>query len=113
MESSVTGSSDAATLQEPDGNSASPPAAKVVQEISAPSAESSPATVPCPRCGSKLTNPEGLGWCPSCGYCRSLEDDASKAALATPAASRRPSPLGMVEFCEMLGRLPFWLWALL
>src|SRR5438105_11856911 len=26
----------------------------------------------CPRCGGKLVDPDGLGWCQRCGYCHSL-----------------------------------------
>src|SRR5439155_25857678 len=82
-------------------------------EPSVPSVEPPPVASPCPRCNGPLTNPEGLGWCPKCGYCRSLEEDANKAALAAPPAARRPSALGFVEFFEVLGKLPSWLWPLL
>src|SRR5438128_8285935 len=119
MKPSTTDPSDVMTLQIHRDNSARASTATVVAEAetSAPpvetTAEATPEAPPCPRCGGKLTNPEGLGWCPSCGYCRSLEQDAKKAALATPAAPRGPSPLGIVEFVEVLGRLPRWFWGLL
>src|SRR5260370_41891839 len=113
MNPPATESSDVMTLQIRRDNSARPSTTNIVAETSAPTAEPTPAAVPCPRCGGKLTNPEGLGWCPSCGYCRSLEQDANKAALAAPPAPRRPSPLGVVEFVDGLGRLPSWLGALL
>src|SRR5262249_36150457 len=32
-----------------------------------------PGTDDCPKCGTKLINPENLGWCRKCGYCRSIE----------------------------------------
>src|SRR5690348_15640877 len=101
MKSSTTESKETRTPQIRSANSARPSTASVVQETaaveetaSAP-AEATPEVPLCPRCGGKLTNPEGLGWCPSCGYCRSLEQDAKKAALATPAKPRGPSPLGI------------------
>jgi hypothetical protein len=68
-------------------------------------------TVPCPRCGSKLVSPESLGWCPKCGYCRSLEEDAAKVALIKPPV-HKPSPLGAVEFVEALRKVPFWVWVI-
>jgi hypothetical protein len=86
---------------------------EAVAQPSAPTAEPVPVAPPCPRCGGKLTNPESLGWCPSCGYCRSLEEDAKQAALATAPTNRQPSTLGVVEFVEMLAKLPRWLWVLL
>jgi hypothetical protein len=88
-------------LAKTDAGSAGPP------EISPdpPSAET------CPRCGGKLINPEGLGWCSKCGYCKSLEEGAAKVELA-PQATRQPSPLGAREFVELLQRLPRWFWVL-
>jgi hypothetical protein len=119
MKPSATDTSDVMTLQIHRDNSARASTATVAAEAetSAPpaeaTAEATPEAPPCPRCGGKLTNPEGLGWCPSCGYCRSLEQDAKKAALAAPATPRGPSPLGVVEFVEVLGKLPRWFWVLL
>jgi hypothetical protein len=43
--------------------------------------------VNCPRCHTILTDPYGIGHCPRCGYCRSLEVEGV-AVLA--AAARRP-----------------------
>ncbi|HLJ92372.1 MAG TPA: hypothetical protein VKU02_04185 [Gemmataceae bacterium] len=125
MKPSTTDSPDVMTLQIRRDNSgrASIPDIDVETAIPAaetaplpettPPAETTPAAPPCPRCGGRLTNPEGLGWCPGCGYCRSLEQDANKAALAAPPVARRPSPFGVVEFVEVLGKLPRWLWVLL
>jgi hypothetical protein len=80
-----------------------------------PSSEPTPpvdsAPTSCPRCGGKLINPESLGWCPKCRYCRSLEEDAPKVALVkTPLA--KTSPLGIVEFCNLIAKLPRWVWVL-
>ena len=36
----------------------------------------------------KLINPESLGWCQACGYCRSLEEDRAKMPLPTAAVGR-------------------------
>jgi hypothetical protein len=64
---------------------------------------------PCPRCGGKLVNPEGLGWCPRCGYCKSLVEDSAQGALPSAPPSRQASPLGIVEFGALLGNVPSWL----
>jgi len=63
----------------------------------------------CPKCQGKLIDPSGLGWCKSCGYCKSLEEEKDRVPLAeTPATPRTPSVLGMVEFGQMLAKLPNW-----
>src|SRR5947208_17153628 len=62
----------------------------------------------CPRCGGKLVSPENLGWCPKCRYCRTVEEDAPKVARASSAVAT--SSLGMVEFFNLLSRLPCWFW---
>lgn len=67
----------------------------------------------CPRCGAKLTDPEGLGWCPGCGYCRSLEEEGQALPAAAPAAAKKPSALGASEFGEAMKRMPSWAWPLL
>jgi len=69
--------------------------------------------VPCPRCGAKLINPESLGWCSRCGFCRSLEEDAAKMDSVAPGRAPNPSFLGASEFLDLLGRAPRWLWVLL
>src|SRR5438128_8797477 len=95
------------------------PAADPIPATEAPSSKPSEASVErtiCPRCQSKLTNPEGLGWCSRCGYCRSLEEEKPVAApLPTeqPATSKKPSALGALEFVEAVKVLPDWLWPLL
>jgi hypothetical protein len=68
----------------------------------------------CPRCGGKLTNPDGIGWCPGCGYCRSLEDEGAEVAPPPePAAPKQPSALGAAEFGVAMRRVPLWFWPLL
>jgi hypothetical protein len=82
-----------------------------VTETDTPPATEGAASV-CPRCGGRLSNPAGLGWCPKCGYCRSLQEEANlPAALGKPAAVKS-SPLGVVEFFHLLGRVPGWFWVL-
>jgi hypothetical protein len=61
----------------------------------------------CPRCGGKLTNPESLGWCPKCSYCRSLEQDQDKVATLK-SGPRKPSPFGIVEFAQLIWNSPRW-----
>ena len=109
MESSVTDTPEMQTPPAGGTNSVQTPSTKSEAEKSPASAEAVSTAAVCPRCSAKLTNPEGLGWCPACGYCRSLEQDAGKAALAAASAARKPSALGFVEFFELLGRLPRWL----
>jgi hypothetical protein len=68
----------------------------------------------CPRCKGKLTDPGGLGWCQTCGYCHSLEQEKARTPLAAAAApARRPSFLGGLEMFEVVSALPGWFWGLL
>jgi hypothetical protein len=46
----------------------------------------------CPRCAKPLTDPTGLGWCPACGYCHSLEEDRAKLNLK-PAPKAKQAPV--------------------
>jgi hypothetical protein len=67
----------------------------------------------CPKCEKKLIDPSGLGWCRSCGYCKSLEDDKARVPIQTqPAQPRKASLFGMAEFGEVMSRLPAWTWVL-
>jgi hypothetical protein len=66
----------------------------------------------CPKCEAKLIDPSGLGWCKSCGYCKSLEEDKARVPMRTAGASKTPSLLGMVEFGQVLAHLPSWAWVL-
>jgi hypothetical protein len=69
---------------------------------------------PCPRCGGRLTNPDGLGLCAGCGYCRSLEEEAPAVAPPPePPAPKEPSILGATELGEAMRRMPRWAWPLL
>lgn len=64
----------------------------------------------CPKCKGKLTDPTGLGWCPKCGYCRSVEAEAGRVveAIPGPQAARKPSFMGMREFLELILHAPAW-----
>lgn len=66
----------------------------------------------CPRCGGQLINPGSLGWCRSCGYCSSLEEERAKAVLPA-AGTSKSSFLGAVELLQLLSKLPRWVWVLL
>jgi hypothetical protein len=71
----------------------------------------------CPRCGKPLTDAAGLGWCPACGYCRSLEETAGHAEVAeaekakvasvaaAPAAAAAPFVIPAWPFPLLLGMI--------
>lgn len=61
-----------------------PPPTILGPASSKPLPVSSGQEVLCPRCGAKLINPDSLGLCQVCGYCRSLEEGRAKV-LAVPA----------------------------
>jgi hypothetical protein len=73
-----------------------------------PAPPNEPPAEKCPKCEKKLIDPQGLGWCRSCGYCKSLEDDKARAPLETHTAPRKPSALGLVEFGQYIAGLPSW-----
>lgn len=66
----------------------------------------------CPRCQGKLIDPQGMGWCRACGYCKSIEDDKGLAAVQKPAA-RQPSALGVVDFFFLLTKIPDWVYLMI
>jgi hypothetical protein len=67
----------------------------------------------CPRCGAgKLVDPDSLGWCSRCGYCRSLEAESKKVLEASKPAGKASSALGAAEFANIVQRLPKWSWIL-
>ena len=68
-----------------------------------PAPESNPVVTEaprCPRCESRLIDPNGFGLCPKCGYCRSLEEGPG---AAWPGKRAMP---------EALARGRRWLWIL-
>jgi hypothetical protein len=73
-----------------------------------------PEVVSCPRCHKPLVDPSGLGWCKSCGYCKSLEEDKTKATLAAPPVKRAPPSLGgLTQTGIAVTQLPLWFWVAL
>lgn len=107
MKSSLTNPSD----ETPTLPISNPDFALLDAPRSTPGAPSGSAALPCPRCGQKLIDPDSLGWCPKCGYCRSLEEAAVKApALAPVGTAHKPSQLGVVEFYQLVANLPGWFW---
>jgi hypothetical protein len=65
----------------------------------------------CPSCKGKLTNPEGLGWCPKCGYCREVEREKQTDSVE-PAQETKPSFLGWRETLDLVRDLPPWFWVM-
>lgn len=65
----------------------------------------------CPRCGKPLTDPQGMGWCQGCGYCKSLEEDKAKVKLE-PAAPK-PDAQGGTPAAKIALSVPRWIWPLL
>jgi len=63
-----------------------PGAVQTAAEAAPTAAEAVPATA-CPRCRGKLADPEGLGYCPRCGFCRAVERE--KAQAQTAAAQKQ------------------------
>lgn len=68
------------------------------------------AAVPCPRCQQPLIDPNGLGWCKACGYCRSLAESEKQAGPA-PQAPAKPNTLTATG--SALGQTPRWFWIML
>src|SRR5688572_28317582 len=66
------------------------------------------AAASCPKCQKRLIDPDGLGWCKSCGYCRSLESEKGNQLLA---AERGPSKGAIMA--SAAGNVPLWVWVLL
>ena len=75
------------------------------QEIAVPD-------VLCPKCAKALVDPDGLGWCSGCGYCKSLEDKTAPS-IARENAPGKPSVGGIVETASAIRHLPIWFWVLL
>ncbi|MCI0459990.1 MAG: hypothetical protein L0Z62_23815 [Gemmataceae bacterium] len=96
---------------------APPPAAPAeADDVSQPSAAPPEQTdqVACPACGGKLIDPDGLGWCQACGYCRSMQTERTREQRRKPRKKppRGDSPLGVVEFFCLLAATPRWVYAL-
>ncbi|HEX3314830.1 MAG TPA: hypothetical protein VHR72_08070 [Gemmataceae bacterium] len=82
----------------PETKSATPPAA----------------ATPCPKCGKVLVDPNGLGWCSACGYCKSLADVSMEPAVVeAEAETTPPTPSMGAATVGAIGHLPVWFWVLL
>jgi hypothetical protein len=90
-----------------------PPVSAATGPASPTASEMEAAVTPCPKCQTPLIDPNGLGWCRSCGYCKSLEDDKARVPLANQPPAPQASALGLVEFADILAKLPRWVWVLL
>jgi hypothetical protein len=66
----------------------------------------SPAIVQCPRCKQPLIDPQGLGWCKACGYCRSLAESEKQAG---PSPKTPTEPNSLTATGSVLGS-PRWIW---
>jgi hypothetical protein len=64
--------------------------------------------IQCPRCHKPLIDPNGLGWCKTCGYCRSLELEKNNKLLAAA-----PGPSRGAVLAGAAGHIPLWFWVLL
>ncbi len=63
-------------------------------------------TQACPRCEKPLVDPYGLGWCKSCGFCRSLEEEKQ----LMPEEETAVQPSNVVLAGAAVGNLPTWFW---
>ena len=55
----------------------------------------SPVEVKCPKCDGRLIDPEEMGYCPACGYCRYVEE-----ARRNPGFERPKPPTPTQLFAE-------------
>lgn len=91
--------------------------AKIPRPVTAPVKTATvqpPTPSTCPRCLAGLTDPDGLGLCPRCGYCHSLEEAPSvslsdQATVVEAAPSNNQVVLGM----RAVGQLPLITWPIL
>jgi hypothetical protein len=65
----------------------------------------------CPRCQARLVDPQGMGWCQACGFCRSVEEGQGQVP-GRRAATAKPSLLGANEFGFLLTHIPGWVYVL-
>jgi hypothetical protein len=67
-------------------------------------------SVPCPRCKNPLVDPNGLGWCKSCGYCRSLAEAETETRAPRPAKTQ---PNALTATGGAVLKTPVWFWGCL
>jgi hypothetical protein len=80
---------------------------QIMSQAIASKAAPSAAGVPCPRCQKPLVDPQGLGWCKACGYCRSLADSEKQAPEPVQAPAK---PNTLTATSSALGQTPRWFW---
>lgn len=69
------------------------------------------AATQCPRCQQPLVDPEGLGWCKGCGYCKSLAEGEKTNAKAPPLPQEKPAqPNAVVATGGAILQTPRWFW---
>jgi hypothetical protein len=71
------------------------------------------AVTPCPRCQQPLVDPNGLGWCKACGYCKSLAESETTAAKAPPLptpAEKAGSTNSVSAMGTAIVQTPVWFW---
>ncbi|HZZ80500.1 MAG TPA: hypothetical protein VFE62_18495 [Gemmataceae bacterium] len=71
------------------------------------------AVVPCPRCQQPLIDPQGLGWCKICGYCRSLAESEKQTAGMQPKqeeAAPAPPQNTVTATAAAATQMPLWIW---
>ncbi|MBI3823129.1 MAG: hypothetical protein HY289_10685 [Planctomycetes bacterium] len=64
----------------------------------------------CPRCQKPLVDPTGLGWCKSCGYCRSLAESETKASPTVDAKAAPGNQLTATS--SAIAQAPTWIWVM-
>jgi len=84
-----------------------PPPAVILPEVISSPVPREPDAV-CPRCAIRLIDPNGMGVCPVCGYCRSLDRDAVKVADQDTQPQHGMGD-GLWMLFGMLRRMPGWI----
>jgi hypothetical protein len=62
----------------------------------------------CPRCKKPLVDPNGLGWCQACGYCRSLAECKLNTDIPAPS-----EPSALMSTGGVIRQTPLWFWVTL
>src|SRR5271170_4144440 len=78
-----------------------------MSQATATSAPLSAANAACPNCQLPLIDPNGLGWCKACGYCRSLAEGEKQTGPA-PKAPAKPNTVTATG--AALVQTPRWFW---
>jgi hypothetical protein len=85
----------------------------LVTPTAVPPTTTRPPADACPRCGGKLINPDSIGWCSKCGYCRAVEQEQFAATKKPEVVTGNRSALGIEEFGQLMRRVPKWSYVLL